>query len=265
MECQYCKKILKNKYTLNSHYKSKYCLQSQGKEKIKNKKFQCECCNNSFGRKEHLHKHLKICSANTPYAIKLRNELVECKALVTSLTQKVEMLEKEKDSWIKYSETLAKQPRTTTNNNNITQNNLLNLSIFKTPEDIKKIVDDKYDKNYLMVGQKGVAQFIHSHVLKPNEGDQPYYLVMDKSRGNVKYKLSRNEVVIDNGMKGLTEKMYPSIKSKAHAISLIENAMENPDVFECFQEIFSMIDDNTDFRNEMVKLNTGEPESIIIQ
>jgi hypothetical protein len=36
MECQYCKKILQNKYSLISHQtKTKYCLKLQGKDNEK--------------------------------------------------------------------------------------------------------------------------------------------------------------------------------------------------------------------------------------
>ena len=132
--------------------------------------------------------------------------------------------------------------------------NTVNLSVFnKTEEDIKQLVEDNYNKEYLIEGQKGVARFTHSHVLKTEANQMPMYTITDKTRSNGKYKSSNSEVVIDNGMHGLTKKLHPSIKNKAINIAIIEDAMNNQDVYEGYQEVFKM-DDNSVFREEMIRL-----------
>ena len=249
MECQYCKTILQSKYSLISHQtKTKYCLTLQGKEK--KGLFVCQGCDKDFNQKIHLSNHEKVCEYCTPK--------------VKELLKKIELLENEKNIWLEEKkillqekkdliETIAKNPRKTTN---IHTN--LNLSVFnKSDEDIKQLVQDNYNKEYLIEGQKGVARFTHSHVLKTEPNQLPMYTITDKTRGNGKYKTSNSEVVIDNGMQGLTKKLHPSIKNKAINIAIIEDAMNNKEVYEGYQEVFKMDDDNSVFRDEMIRLAEG--------
>ena len=95
---------------------------------------------------------------------------------------------------------------------------------------------------------------LHSHVLKTEPNQLPMYTITDKTRGNGKYKTSNSEVVIDNGMQGLTKKLHPSIKNKAINIAIVEDAMNNQDVYEGYQDVFKMDDDNSVFREEMIRL-----------
>ena len=239
--------------SLNSHQtKTKYCLKLQGKETTGS--FECDYCKKTYVKKGHLNDHLKICTYNSTYVQKLRKELLEYKQEIIVLRQKVEILEKDKELWINQSQTLAKNfgnPKKTTTN----IHNTLNLSIFnKSDEDIKQLVEDNYNKEYLIEGQKGVARFTHSHVLKTEPNQMPMYTITDKTRGNGKYKNSNSEVVIDNGMHGLTKKLHPSIKNKAINIAIVEDAMNNEEVYNGYQEIFKMDDDNSVFREEMIRL-----------
>jgi hypothetical protein len=247
MECQYCNKILQTKSSLNSHQtKTKYCLKLQGKGNIKGE-FVCLGCNKDFNRKLHLTDHEKVC--------------VYCIPKVKELLKKIEILEKDKNNWLEEKkvliqekkdliEIIAKNPRKTT-----TINNTINLSVFnKSENDIKQLVEDNYNKDYLIEGQKGVARFTHSHVLKTKPDEMPMYEITDKTRGNGKYKSSNSEVVIDNGMQGLTKKIHPSIKNKAINIALIEDAMNNQEIYQGYQEVFKMNDDNSVFRKEMIRL-----------
>ncbi len=169
------------------------------------------------------------------------------------------ILLQEKKEWIQEKkeliEILAKNPRKTTTINNI------NLSVFnKSENDIKQLVEDNYNKEYLIEGQKGVARFTHSHVLKTEPNEMPMYAITDKTRGNGKYKSSKSEVVIDNGMQGLTKNIHPSIKNKAINIALVENAMNNSEIYQGYQEVFNMNDDNSVFRKEMIRLTEVELE-----
>ena len=170
MECQYCKKILQTKSSLNSHQtKTKYCLKLQGKET--KGLFVCQGCDKDFNQKIHLSNHEKICEY--------------CIPKVKELLKKIEILENEKNIWLEEKkeflkekkeliEIIAKNPRKTTTN----IHNTLNLSIFnKSDEDIKQLVEDNYNKDYLIEGQKGVARFTHSHVLKTEPNQMPMYTI----------------------------------------------------------------------------------------
>jgi len=245
MECQYCKTILKTNSALKQHQtKTKYCLKLQGKDNEKGS-FICKGCNKDFHQKIVLNTHIKICSSYKPEILLKRIELLENEKNIL-LEEKKILLQEKKD----LIETIAKNPRKTTN-----IHNTLNLSVFnKSDEDIKQLVENNYNKEYLIEGQKGVARFTHSHVLKTEANQLPMYTITDKTRGNGKYKTSNSEVVIDNGMQGLTKKIHPSIKNKAINIAIIEDAMNNKDIYDGYQEIFNMDDDNSVFREEMIRL-----------
>jgi len=274
MECEFCKKVLKNKYTLKSHQKNaKYCLKSRGK--LKKGKYLCECCNKDFVQKIHLHTHMKTCNMNTRQVQVLnkkweKNEKMWVKRnatlkslgqrfmdQITQLEKENEELKSERDSiWEKYeklAQTVAKQPRSVTNKNTII-NNTLNLSIFdKSDDDIKRIVNEKYNKDYLIAGQKGVARFTHSHVL--NTDGNPIYEITDRSRGHGRYKKSDSEVVRDHSMKGLTTKVLPSIKKKAIRIVQSEPVYFTDEALtNGMNEVYALNDDNSSFRAEMIKL-----------
>jgi hypothetical protein len=253
MECQYCKTILKTNSALKQHQtKTKYCLKLQGKDKEKGL-FVCKGCNKDFYQKNNLKIHIKICSSFKTENLLKKIELLE-KENNNLLEEKKDWIQEKKEFLKEKNEliqTLAKNPRKTTH----IQNNTLNLSIFnKSEEDIKKLVEDNYNKDYLIEGQKGVARFTHYHVLKTEENQMPMYAITDKTRGNGKYKNSNSEVVIDNEMHGLTKKIHPSIKNKAINIAIIEDAMNNQEVYEGYQEVFKMDDDNSVFRDEMIRL-----------
>jgi hypothetical protein len=239
MECQYCKTILKTNSALKQHQtKTKYCLKLQGKDNEKGT-FICRGCDKDFHQKSNLTIHIKTCESYKPENLLKRIEILE--------NEKKILIQEKKD----LIEIIAKNPRKTT-----TINNTINLSVFnKSENDIKQLVEDNYNKDYLIEGQKGVARFTHSHVLKTKPDEMPMYEITDKTRGNGKYKSSKSEVVIDNGMQGLTKKIHPSIKNKAINIALIEDVMNNKEIYQGYQEVFKMNDDNSVFRKEMIRLS----------
>ena len=65
MECVHCGTILKTISSLNQHQKTaKYCLVKQNKPIPQ--EYICCFCNTQFTSKSSLHKHVRICKANTP-------------------------------------------------------------------------------------------------------------------------------------------------------------------------------------------------------
>lgn len=254
MECQYCKKKLSSVYSLKIHQKkTKYCLKIQGKST--DGQYKCKC-GKDFTQKHHLLDHQTICVSNGKYVFELLADNQSCKNELAVLRHQVLSLQADKldlqERYDKLAETLAK--RSTTVNN--TQVNNMNLSVFdKSQGDIDRIVNENYDKNYLLEGQKGVARFTNLHVLKSSDSSKlPMYLITDKTRGNGKYKVSENETVIDIGMNGLTKKVHPSIKKKAINIATNNDACNNTDLFNGYTEVFGMDDDNGIFRKEMVRI-----------
>lgn len=246
MNCEFCKNIFRNNSSLLNHQKTaKYCLKIQG---VENKcTYTCDMCNSVFNLKSTLEKHQNRCVYNTPGIKKILEQNLLLRQQVISLQKdKLDLQE----SYEHIAEILAK--RSTTTNNTV---NNLNLGVFdKTQEDINRIVDENYNKDYLIDGQKGVARFTQLHVLKNEDSTKPpIYVITDRSRGNGKYKISDTEIVTDTGMLGLTKKIHPSIKRKANDIASEDN-FANVEVFDGYQAVFNMGDDNGIFRKELIRI-----------
>ena len=252
MECQYCKKVLCNSSALKQHQtKTKYCLEIQGKT---NDEHSC-ICGKKFVRKHHLNSHQETCQiVNTPLyqEIKIANASLteENKVLKKQLEEALRREQELREDYAQLAAISAK--RSTTTNNTV---NNLNLGVFdKTESDINSIVNEKYDRQYLIQGQKGVAKFTSQHLLKTTKDKPPIYLITDRSRGNGKYKTSKNEIVTDTGMNGLTKKIYPSIKKKAIFITVSHpNPLEDEELMAGYHDVYEMDENNTVFRINLVK------------
>lgn len=258
MECEYCHKILRNKSSLNVHQKkTKACLKIQGNDK--QGEYVCEC-GKDFHNKQNFLDHQNICKiVNTDYVNNLRVQLTDSNKKNMLLERIVEELKKDKEELKKdkeklmadYAKLAAISANKSTTTNNTTNN--LNLSVFdKTPGDIKRIVDENYNFDYFVQGQKGVAKFTHVYVLKGDENKPPMYLITDKSRGNGKYKNAVGEIVSDIGMCGLTRKIHPSIKEKARIIAS-DDTNEMDEKITKYLEISGMDEDNCIFRNTLIQ------------
>ena len=263
MKCQYCKNTFKTKYSLKTHQlKTKYCLKIQGKST--QGQYGCEYCSKSFTLQSSLEDHYEICKANNKYVKDYKAKNAELQKKIILLQNKLEEAEKrardafrrEKELMKAYEKLAAiSANKSTTTNNNTT--NTLNLGVFdKTQDDIKRIVDEKYDRDYLVQGQLGVAKFTHKHVLEgENKEHAPVYLITDKNRGNGKYKISDTEVVSDPNMNGLTKRVHPSIKSKAiYITSTHPNPLSDEEMMAGYREVYEMDENNTIFRKGMIKL-----------
>jgi len=255
MDCHFCKRKLKTAASLKTHQKTaKYCLILRGK--IKKGLHICTFCAKDFSQKVHLNNHMKVCES-------VLENVSELKEKVKILEQKIQILEQAKRDWIQeknelnkkhedLTQTLAIQPRYTQHNRiNIIQN----LAIFnKTDDDIQRIVHENYNIDHLIDGQKGVARFTNENIIKQQPGGKPIYVITDKIRGNGKYRVSNSEMVIDNGMIGLSDKVIPSMRKKAAVI--YRDDFDNEEVQNGYNELIQ--DDMTDFRSEMIKLQSSD-------
>ena len=254
MECEYCHCKLRSKSSLTVHQtKTKYCLKIQGK--LKKGEYICEC-GKDFYNKHHLINHQDVCKIiNTEYTqelrLRIRKSEEENKVLEAKLEDALRREQELREDFNKLAAISAKKATTT---NNTTNN--LNLGVFnKSDADIKRIVDENYDRTYLVQGQKGVAKFTHKHVLANETDKPPIYVITDRSRGNGKYKISDTETVTDTGMAGLTNKVHPSIKSKAVFItSTAADPLEDEEMMAGYHEVFEMDQDNSIFRSHLSQI-----------
>jgi len=278
--CEYCKKSFSTKSNLYNHQKTaKYCLD---KRKISNNEYKC-VCQKIFTTKINYDRHNKICNISdiiNPYKenyMKLENEnklyLEQLKNKDEQIKNKDEQL-KNKDEHIKELEdklaniALAGVTKSTTTNNISNNNNkILNISALDINdiEKIKNILDTKFDHNYIIEGQKGVAQFVVDHYLKDDDGKLKY-VCTDPSRQIFKYKDDLGDIQKDVKAKKLTKSLIDSgLKEKNNNISeswwTKDDGKTNTDRFTVLQpktsEISSLsISENTLFANELSSITT---------
>ena len=111
---------------------------------------------------------------------------------------------------------IAKQPRNNTNNTNTSQTNIL---MAMTPLDINESVfgdkiNEYFTTDYLVSGQKGVAQFCVDHLLKDEHGKLTY-VCTDPSRNTFRYRTVNGVLERDVNAKKLTNALSQNLKKHA--------------------------------------------------
>ncbi len=165
---------------------------------------------------------------------------------------------------------IAKQPKnitncgTNTNNTNNSNNKTLNITSsldFKNIDKIKEIINEKYDINHFLSGQKGCAQFAAQHLLIDENGNY-IYLCSDPSRYSFRYKNENGEIEKDLEAKKLTTYLVNGgIKEKAKIVSLDwcqNNGVIDPDRFLIVTEkqdsILNLKYNNNEFKRELAAI-----------
>lgn len=153
---------------------------------------------------------------------------------------------------------------TTTNN---TTNNTLNIASsidFNDVSKIKDIINDEFDINYAVNGQKGLARFVTDKFLTDIDG-KLLYICTDPSRQIFKYKDSTGEIKKDVEAKKLTNYIVDGgIKLKTVNISndWYTNDDGNIDMnkfnimLDQQQSIHKLNDDNNSFKKELASITT---------
>lgn len=229
MECQFCKKILKNISSLEFHQKTtKYCIKIQNGDINDNQnidgKFNCSYCAKKFTTKQHLTIHYTTCKEKykkdglSKLESKIKeledeNQNLESELLlvkenlnqkndeITELKNKISNLEGvlknyEKDQ--EFIKSLASKPKVI-NNNKILNINTLNIDKNK----VRNILENKFDRNSILNGQKSLAEFAVNNLLKDDSGNLNY-ICTDPSRHIYRYKDSLGEIQKDIKAKKLT-------------------------------------------------------------
>ena len=277
MNCDYCKKVLSTKSNLNYHQKNnKSCLLIQQKEsdnEIKIALNNCEFCDESFSENNFM-RHLQKCKIK-PIIEKLKKEKdIEIQKLKKEKDAEIEKLKKENNELrfeivsLKAENNifskghqeimkLAKQPKTTKNNNIIIGNNF-----FNDTEKVKDIINTKLDRFDIAAGQKGIAQFAVKNILKNEEG-LLNYVCTDSSRGVFNLLHDNGDLEKDIKATKLTNLLFESgLKTKTHDIGKTlwtkEDGSYDGEKFKIYQdpicEINTMNSDNATFRNELACL-----------
>jgi len=266
-KCEYCLKTYTTKDSLNTHYNSckekKEIIKIEEKEKEKEKhQYETEKLKKEIhilkeNRKKESEKYKKDIDK---YKNKLKDKCLEIEKLKEELYDvkgQLKVLDSNKN--VIYD--MAKQPKITNTNKILSIQSSLD---FNNTEQVKKIIDEKYDKKYLFQGQKGVAQFAVDYILKDDNG-QLKYICTDPSRQIFKYKDSEGFIKKDVEAKKLTGFLVNSgIQEKTHDVAIDFWTDENGSIdgekcstlLEPAQSVKNIEKDNSAFKKELVNITT---------
>jgi hypothetical protein len=258
--CEYCNNIFVNDNSLKNHQRiTKYCLIKQKKQII------CESCNKILYSQNDFENHQNNCITFLKLKIK---ELEDENKDIIYYQNKIELCEKqliEKDNHIKHlqeqivsiTKTAVSKPTTTNNINN----KILNMSILNLDnENVKSIINDKYNLDVISEGQKGVARFATNFLLKDSDGNLNY-ICTDPSRKIFKYKNDAGElekdinaqkltnILTDNGIFNTTSQITSDHWTNDDG-SIDDDKFSK--LFSKTLEINSLKEDNTIFKNELI-------------
>jgi len=223
MECCYCKKILSNKSTLNTHQKTaKYCIKLQN-IKIETNNFECNFCKKIHYTKQNLLRHLSSCNEKKKQEIV--KELEEQEKFYKEQLEKQEKFYKEqlekKEEQIKYLvsklEKIANKAidRPTITNNTI--NNKIELHTFPSQKEIDRKIESQFNDKYLWDGMKGVAQFVYEHIINLEDGSIAY-ACFDTSRQVFKYKDEKGNEIKDPKATKLKKMIKPGLLKQSKTL-----------------------------------------------
>lgn len=137
----------------------------------------------------------------------------------------------------------------------------LDLNDTKTVEDMKKKVNDGFEKEHFLKGQKGLVQVVVQEVF--DKDGNKMYICTDPSRGMFRFKDKNGNIHFDSKAMKLTDIVYDGVKEKLYTISkeyMSEHERNNNfdqmiSITERIMDIKKMTEDNCDFRNELIHLS----------
>ena len=150
---------------------------------------------------------------------------------------------------------------TTTNNTTL---NITTSIDFNDTDKIKDIINDDFNIDYAVNGQKGLARFVTDKFLTDKNGNL-LYICTDPSRQIFKYKDSTGEIKKDVEAKKLTNYIVDGgIKQKTVDVAneWYTDDDGNLDInkfnimLDQQQSIFKIKDDNNSFKKELASLTT---------
>ena len=282
VKCEFCDSIFVNDNSLKNHQRvTKYCLVKQKKQ------IKCEYCNELSFSQIDFESHQNNCIIFLKSKLKelqeenrdiqyyqLRIESYEKQLLEKHIQftekenfYKNQLVEKEnqikhlQDEIISVNKIAVSKPTNMTMNNinnKITNMNILNLN----EENIKNIIDERYNLDVISEGQKCMAKFTTENILKDSNG-QLNYVCTDPSRKIFKYKNDSGEIekdvdaqkltniLTDNGIFVKTSKLTTEHWTRPDG-SIDNNKFAK--LIEKTLEINSIKDDNTIFKNYLAKI-----------
>ncbi len=269
--CEYCDSEFSSRTSLINHMKkAKYCLKIQNKpipEIVEKEKFKCGACNKYSSNKSNLISHLKKCYENL---YKINEYILEKNKEIEKLENEIKILKDQNLDFDKKNYALtevnkildtdrqcvhdiAKQPKTV---------NLLTSMNFSNKDEIRNIIENKYNLDYILSGQKGCAKFAFDNIIRDENGNLKY-ICSDVGRSIYKYKDEDGVIQKDVDAKKLTRLLVDGglkhkVSDLASKFMITEEGEINTLRFETLLEktrsISNIENDNNEFRKELTSM-----------
>uniref|UniRef100_A0A6C0JT34 C2H2-type domain-containing protein n=1 Tax=viral metagenome TaxID=1070528 RepID=A0A6C0JT34_9ZZZZ len=266
MECSYCKHTFKSKWSLKTHQNTtKYCLAIQNKN---NTLFTCTFCDVSVSTKQRLNTHMSTCSANSDKVKKIiddKNKTIQkLQEQVSTLQAELSIYKKMSESATACVEEIAKQPKITNTQNNISNKwiNVGPLALFEDKNEQQRVgamLKESFSDDHYNAGQKGLARWTHENLLKDKTGTL-LYKCTNTALDVYKYMDSWKNIRKDVRANQLTEILGDQIKpvTKERMTQMVDNfGTDGWDV--CYanaQELNDVKENNGVFRQELRSLTS---------
>ena len=274
MECQYCKKVFLNQYTLKNHQvTTKKCIIIQKGIPVGPKIFQCGFCNKILSSKIRLDQHYSSCKTKQKKDLNQNEELNEVSMILRNEKQELEFrfqkTIEEKDLLIKElqekleKEKLEKEKRINiTNNKNIKKNitnnitnNILTIYEVMKPEHVEDFFKKHYNLDTLLQGVPGLAKFICDGFIR----EKASYICTDRSRHKFMMKDDHGNTMEDTNCEQLVSLTAPGMN---HVKDVYENGLFERDtpeeIHSHYQPISALDKDTTPLRSELSKIVPSE-------
>ncbi len=273
--CEYCDSEFSSRTSLINHMKkAKYCLKIQNKpipEIVEKEKFKCGACNKYSSNKSNLISHLKKCYENL---YKINEYILEKNKEIENLEKKIQFLKDQNIDFDKKNYALtevnklldtdrqcvhdiAKQPKIT--NKTV---NLLTSMNFSNKDEIRDLIENKYNLDYIFSGQKGCAKFAFDNIIKDENGNLKY-ICSDVGRSIYKYKDEDGVIQKDVDAKKLTRLLVDGglkhkVSDLASKFMITEdgeiNTLRFDTLLEKTRSISNIENDNNEFRKELTSM-----------
>lgn len=259
-ECDNCKKKFSTKGNLTKHMKD-FCIFSKQNNLISDINLKYKELKKDYELLlQEKNKIEKDFEQNKNKLDNLYQENQDLKFKLVKIETENEIYKKTEEKQFNTISDIAKQP-TISNSYNSYKNKLeimFDLNDTQTIEDIQKKVNDGFEKQHFMNGQKGVAKVLIQEIFD-NNGNK-MYICSDYARGMFRFKDKYGNVHVDNKAMKLSDIVYNGVKNKLYTIS--RECMENEkdvdvimSISQNVMDIKKMTEDNCDFRNEIINLS----------
>jgi hypothetical protein len=211
MECNYCKRILSNKYTLKNHQtRAKYCLQLQNSVVDETSYYTCECTK-KFTSKQRLQYHLRTCSSRIKkleITIKVQDERHIADTLeIQRLHKEIHILQD------KLSNVAIEGVKKSTTTNVNTVNNIIQNLDPITPELLEE-QSRHLTIEHIRKGPAGYAEYALTYPFKDR------IVCVDYARRKAKYKDENGAIITDPKLTRLTKLLFRSIAEKNKELAI---------------------------------------------